>query len=479
MSLLSDLKLIAVIWEATWVSSTSTLNSGEILLGESWYHEARKTGMSIPPLHILKVSSNPSSVRLTYMTRQAPSEAGKYGSSVLPVMTAIVKHILSLGLLGVFGLAFATQNAIIEFSTITGYFLQDLNTTNSTTFDYVRFITAALNQAYISKIATNFGLINQTYPGIPTCDRNGKPLSQWQQFALELHRLNKESAKNVQYKLLFLGRHGEGYHNAAETFYGTPAWNCYWAELNGNSTNSWEDAAIDPLGVAQAQAAHSLWARLIEQQGIETPDTYFTSPLTRCLQTSNITFSGLNLPRHKPFIPTVKEYLREGISIHTCDRRSNKTYIEQNYPTYKIESNFVEYDYLWNGVTSETSDAQNLRSFAVLESIFSTPQIGSVLSITSHSGEIASILSVVGHIAFPLNTGAVIPALVKVETVEGSPTTTAATWTPSPHCTVPPLSSISNGACVCPNTAAPVTSLLVTESPYVTPSSTFKPTGLP
>jgi len=29
---------------------------------------------------------------------------------------------------------------------------------------------------------------------------------------------------NVQYKVLFLGRHGEGVHNVAERRYGTKAW---------------------------------------------------------------------------------------------------------------------------------------------------------------------------------------------------------------------------------------------------------------
>lgn len=303
-------------------------------------------------------------------------------------------------------------------------------------------------------------------------------MSQWQQFADELRRLNRKCSKNTQYKLLFLGRHGEGYHNAAETFYGTPSWNCFWSVLNGNSTNSWEDARITPNGVTQAQNAHNLWARMINQQKIQTPDTYYTSPLSRCLQTANITFSGLSLPKYKQFTPVVKEYLREGISIHTCDRRGNKTYIQKNYPLYKIEPNFVEYDYLWNGVTAETNAAQDLRSFVALESIFSTHHVGSFISITSHSGEIASILRVLNHRDFSLNTGAVIPVLVEAVTVQASPTTTAAIWIPSSHCTAPPLSSISNGACVCSNNASPVTSLLVTESPFVTPSTTFKPTGI-
>jgi broad specificity phosphatase PhoE len=387
-------------------------------------------------------------------------------SSVAAQLIMAIRNRFSLACASLFiPVALGWQNTVIHYSTVPGYFLQDLNTTNSTTFDFV---------------ATNFGLINQTYSNIPTKGQNGKPLSQWQQFSLELIRLNREAAKNVVYKLLFLGRHGEGYHNAAETFYTTPAWNCYWAELNGNSTNSWVDARITPNGIAQAQIVNKLWARLIQQQDIETPETYYTSPLTRCLQTANISFYGLNLPKHKPFKPIVKEYLREGISIHTCDHRGNKSYIQSAYPGYVIEPNFAEYDYLWNGVTAETSAAQNLRSLAALDSIFSSPgHIGRVLSITSHSGEISSLLTVLGHIAFPLNTGAVIPVLVKAETVEGTHTSTAASYTPSPHCTAPPLSSIANGgACICPSSKPPVTSVLVTESPPVSPTTIFTPTGL-
>jgi hypothetical protein len=36
--------------------------------------------------------------------------------------------------------------------------------------------------------------------------------------------LNNCSRTNIRYKLLYVGRHGEGYHNVAEDFYGTPAW---------------------------------------------------------------------------------------------------------------------------------------------------------------------------------------------------------------------------------------------------------------
>lgn len=257
---------------------------------------------------------------------------------------------------------------------------------------------------------------------------------------------------------------------AAQTYYGTPAWNCYWGEINGNASVIWEDAPLDPAGVTQAAVvAHNFWQHEIDVQKIPTPQSYYVSPLTRCLQTANYTYEGLS-GLVRPFIPTVKEYLREGISIHTCDHRSNKTYIEHAFPSYIIEPNFQEYDIIWNGVTSETNDAQNVRSLTVLDEIFST-DASTYISITTHSGEGASLLEVLGHIPFSLNTGAIIPVLVKAETttIWGSPTpTTTPAWTPSPHCTKPPLSTDSAGNCVCVS-ATPVTQTLVND---VAPAST-------
>jgi len=110
----------------------------------------------------------------------------------------------------------------------------------------------------------------------------------------------------------------------------------------GNSTAEWDDAHLTPNGIDQAINNANLWARLFQQQGIEAPQSYYTSPLTRCLQTANYTYGGLPLPSYYPFVPTVKELLREGISIHTCDRRSNRTYIANNFPTYHLDPLLTE-----------------------------------------------------------------------------------------------------------------------------------------
>lgn len=115
-------------------------------------------------------------------------------------------------------------------------------------------------------------------------------------------------------------------------------------------------------------------------------------------------------------------------------------------------------------MTAETSDAQDMRSLEALDEVFftsSSPKNGAFVSVTSHSGEISSILRVVGHRTFSLSTGAVIPVLVRAERHRDQPATTSSiSWTTSPHCTAPPVTSVS--ACVCPSSAAPVTTPLVT-----------------
>ncbi|KAF3935129.1 hypothetical protein ABW20_dc0101881 [Dactylellina cionopaga] len=336
--------------------------------------------------------------------------------------------------------------AYLTFETVSGFFLQDDPTTNPSTFDYT---------------ATNFGLVNRGYP---TDDEDSYKLTQWQRFNHYVDKLNRASGRNVEYRLLFIGRHSEGYHNAEESFVGTPAWNCYWAELYGNGTAVWEDPSLTPFGISQAVKAHDFWKHQIEVQKITAPDAYYVSPLARCLETANITFSGLPLKSRHPFIPTVKEWLREGISIHTCDRRSSKGWILANYPDWNVEPSFSEVDGQWNGITSETSSAQAYRTKLVLSDIFDNDQ-STIISITTHSGAARSILSVLGHIPFSLVTGAIIPTLIKVTTVRDPPTpTTTQPWTTEAWCTNgPPVASVS-GRCTCSGGVEPVTA-----SPIISP----------
>lgn len=300
----------------------------------------------------------------------------------------------------------------------------------------------------MDQTTSSFGLLNRTYDTDAEFDPAGTK-TQWQRFEYYVNTLNEEADSKTQYKVVYFARHGEGYHNAAETFYGTPAWNCYWAEQDGNGTVTWADAYLTAAGIAQTTKANTFWKSQLANQKMPAPRSYYTSPLNRCTITANLTFNGLDLPEEYPFVPTVKELFREGLSIHTCDRRSNRSHIEELFPFYKIESGFTEYDELWNGTYAETSAAQAVRSKKALDDVFSNDD-STWISVTSHSGEIASLLSVLGHRVFSLSTGQAIPVLVKAQNLKTTPpTSTVSSWSLDPTCLSPPVTSIAGTGCVC------------------------------
>ncbi|AEO69931.1 uncharacterized protein THITE_2146815 [Thermothielavioides terrestris NRRL 8126] len=317
------------------------------------------------------------------------------------------------------------QGKSINFTSVPGYFVQDDEATDPTGFDYA---------------AVNFGLINRTYPTDKRLTA-AKNKTQWQRFEAFVKDLNSGCHRkaNVQYKVLFIGRHGEGWHNAAESFYGTPAWNCYWAELDGNGTAAYK--------------ANAYFKDRYETQKMPYFQSYYTSPLSRCTVTANLTFADIHLPAEHPFIPTVKEGFREGISIHTCDRRSNKTYISHMFPTYKFEPGFSETDQLWRATEEETDAALAQRAKAVLDDVFRTDK-NTWISITAHSGIAGALLAALNHRPFSLSTGQIIPVLVKAEAVDLRPTPTVQPYEPSATCRAPPVTSNASQGCVCASTTA-------------------------
>ncbi|KOS22648.1 Phosphomutase-like protein 3 [Escovopsis weberi] len=344
----------------------------------------------------------------------------------------------------------------VQFSTVKGYFLQDDPSTQSSDFDYASW---------------NFGLLNRTYPTDATC-ASQSGLSQWQRFARWVDYLNNgrnridEDGNRVSYRVVFFGRHGEGWHNAAESFYGTPAWNCYYGELDGNSTASWADALLTDDGFAQARKANAYYKKLFEEDGLPYFESYYSSPLRRCIQTANTTFATLDLPATHRFEPVIKELFREGISVHTCDRRSNKTDIHAFAPQFRFEEGFAEQDPLWHGALDEgeTSEHQLARSNVVLSDVFLNDE-STWISVTSHSGEIGSMMSALGHQPFGLATGQIIPVFIKVVLVpkgQGAAATGTspanatmtmssldAGFTHEALCNAPPVTSISGKGCVC------------------------------
>lgn len=223
--------------------------------------------------------------------------------------------------------------------------------------------------------------------------------------------------------------------------------------MTGNGTVTWADPQLTANGFDQAQKANAYYKNLYETQNMPHFESYYSSPLKRCLQTANTTFSTLKVPAKHPFVPTIKELFREGISIHTCDHRSTKSQIAKYMPGWKFEKGFTEKDELWQGTKGETTAHEVARSKTVLDDVF-TNDDSTWISVTSHSGAISALLTALNHRAFSLSTGQIIPVLVKAELVKAVPTSTYVGFTAEATCTQPPVTSIAGTGCVCSTTAS-------------------------
>jgi broad specificity phosphatase PhoE len=305
-----------------------------------------------------------------------------------------------------------------------GVFLQSEDSTNDTVFDFV-----CVHQPIIHPCLTrqqkkqNFGLIDRSYP----TDTPDSPSKIWPRFEAYIRSVASSAQPGESFKVLFLGRHGQGWHNVAESKYGTAAWDCYYSFLDGYDGLVWADAHLTPLGEQQAKDVNDLWSTQLKE-GLPAPERYYVSPLTRTLQTADLSFKGLDLPAEKEYKPYIVELLREALGVHTCDRRSTKTDLEKAFPHATFEPAFSDPDVLWEADYREPASARRYRLAVLLDSIFADDDSRDdknrdhenvFLSLTSHSGAIASILGAVGHRAFKLETGGVIPVFLRAERVDG------------------------------------------------------------
>lgn len=239
----------------------------------------------------------------------------------------------------------------------------------------------------------------------------------WSKLIASIQQLNVDAPSHVRYKLFFLGRHGEGYHNFGWTKYGQKAWDDYWSKLNGDGELIWgPDPELTPVGEGQADEAHVAWKTEL-QCGLPFPEKLYCSPLSRAIRTNQRSFKDLNPDGRRT---TIVENIREEFGIHTCDKRRTRTYIHETFPEYLIEDGFTEEDALWKPDVRESWDDVDVRAKAVLDMIFENDK-EQYISITAHSGFINACLRVTDHPLWALPTGGVIPIVVKA-TAERVPT---------------------------------------------------------
>lgn len=145
-----------------------------------------------------------------------------------------------------------------------------------------------------------------------------------------------------------------------------------------------------------------------------TPQSHYTSPLARCLETTRLVFSGLEVAPDRPFQPVIKNKLRERFGEHTCDRRSTRSWIVSNYPEFKIEDGITENDEEWKADKRETENEIANRVKELLDDVFLNDN-KTFISFTAHSGLIRALYSVTKHPEVWVSAGTMVPLLIKGE----------------------------------------------------------------
>jgi len=260
------------------------------------------------------------------------------------------------------------------------------------------------------------------------------PADRWIQFQEKISHLQHHSPSHVKYKVIFIARHGQGFHNVAESKYGTPLWDCDWSLKTTDGELVWgPDARLTELGKGEARRAETAWTRELADH-FPMPEIFIVSPLSRAIETMVITEAWKHAMSHTEKNQTprpriiVKEKWRENIGLHTCDQRRSKQEISKDFPLVEFEEGFSEQDLLWTKDVQETDQQLDVRIKAALSDLFLDPMTSDLtyISITAHSGVISSLLRVVGHRRWPIETGGMIPVVVRAAPATAPPS-------PPPH----------------------------------------------
>uniref|UniRef100_A0A8H7N4T4 Histidine phosphatase family protein n=1 Tax=Bionectria ochroleuca TaxID=29856 RepID=A0A8H7N4T4_BIOOC len=122
-------------------------------------------------------------------------------------------------------------------------------------------------------------------------------------------------------------------------------------------------------------------------------------------------------PSAAPFRATVKEALRERYTLHTCDKRRPRSWVEANWGPkgYLVErEGFPEEDQMQALGRPETEDEHTARKQRALEDIFEADE-GEFISLSIHSIAIRAVQAACKAEVFRVREGSSIAMLVKGE----------------------------------------------------------------
>ncbi|KAM3510544.1 hypothetical protein MY11210_005797 [Beauveria gryllotalpidicola] len=256
-----------------------------------------------------------------------------------------------------------------------------------------------------------FALTPRAYPS----DAANSDKPPWARFVEHVHALNREAPDNVSYKIMFLTRHGQGFHNVLKDK--AAAGETCDDENHGDDAEArCFDALLTDVGLAQADALGAQWRATA---GLPVPQSHYASPLTRCLQTAE-RYLQLRMSaaprRRRPTI--IKEGLRERWTTHTANMRRSRAWIAARWPACDIEDGFSEEDLLGTTVRAETETENRERVMRALEDVFDEEEgggAGEVVAWTFHSLTMRALMGGLGMVPFKVQPATTVAVLVRGE----------------------------------------------------------------
>jgi len=226
--------------------------------------------------------------------------------------------------------------------------------------------------------------------------------SRWQNLVDKLKGLSAKAPFNTSYRLIFLARHGEGFHNKAALKHGMVE---FYNNFEGKATDgelTWgPDPTLTPFGEEQALALNRIWLKEMAD-GIPIPQSYYCSPLTRSAQT--LVLSYKSIPHKSPiFIEDLREIINATefdwqpetrpewwskiMTKATCidGKRSSKSQLAKSFPDFRFEEGFTETDQIWSAENHETVEDHIKRTKKVFDHIFASDP-ATVIAISAHGG---------------------------------------------------------------------------------------------
>eukprot|EP00899_Mesostigma_viride_P007219 jgi/Mesvir1/16499/Mv10052-RA.1 len=180
-------------------------------------------------------------------------------------------------------------------------------------------------------------------------------------------------------KRVFFVRHAEGFHNLCER---RAALEGTWADpaeilLEKNSGREYWDARLTPEGEKQCAR---LRQEIKEREHPLDVQAVITSPLTRTLQTTELTFGRAGDPGVPPVIAT--ELCRERIADYMCDGRRNVSELRAEFPGVDFSLVESDEDTLFH-TAKEDDHACKERTVRFLEWLAKRPE--QRLAVVTHS----------------------------------------------------------------------------------------------